>query len=49
MSYPHLSMELPLSTLTFLWSYSPFYGATHLSMELVGCGSSHVAYSMIGC
>nr|DAW15567.1 MAG TPA: hypothetical protein [Caudoviricetes sp.] len=30
-------------------SYPPFYGATHLSMELVGCESGHVAYSMIGC
>lgn len=27
-------------------SYPPFYGA---SRGLVGCGSSHVAYSMIGC
>lgn len=27
-------------------SYPPFYGASRV---LVGCGSSHVAYSMIGC
>ena len=34
-------------------SYPPFYGATHLSMGATSlsmeCGSSHVAYSMIGC